>query len=513
MKNKILFFAILISLCGRVSAQDSTISKAFKASAPKTNEPLGKPQQGKYPLMAGYLLVKQANAGDPYAEHELGIRYLMGKGFAADTIRALEWIQKAVRANLVTAKFNYGLMLLNETGVNWNPYEAYKQFEFAADKGMPQAQFMYGLFLLDNLVVNRDYTKAYKFFTRSSKGGFKPADEVLAQMKKMNLAVDESGDNTESDKNALQYLADQSLLMNNNWELDSFEFDSDSADSDDTESLLAKVLSEDREKLKQHLGISTVSDSSKLTDTSALGLVKFAAESGSPEALLLYAKGLEKGIGAGENKLESALNYIRAVRLGSFKAAQYLFEITKDSTFFQLLKSEIVAGNPDAMYIWAGLAAQGFDYRINGEQALDFLRKAADMNHTDALIELGLTYYSGNVVEKDKKAAFEYWQKASALGSSEAKVRLVFTSLLEGDRDKCNLKITSLKTAADEGSVLAQAALGYAYENGACVKMNKAAAVDYYRRASNRGNEAAYNSMKKMYDSIRPDDAVFQILE
>ena len=39
--------------------------------------------------------MEKANNGDASAQHELGIRYLLGRGFGVDTVKSAYWIQKA----------------------------------------------------------------------------------------------------------------------------------------------------------------------------------------------------------------------------------------------------------------------------------------------------------------------------------------------------------------------------------------------------------------------------------
>jgi TPR repeat protein len=115
------------------------------------------------------------------------------------------------------------------------------------------------------------------------------------------------------------------------------------------------------------------------------------------------------------------------------------------------------------------------------------------------------------LVKKDKEKAVEYWKKAEELGSDEAKVRIAFANIQNGSKDKENIKI--LEKAAEEGSVSAQAALAYCYEKGLNVKQNKALAANLYRKAAHRGSQAAFNSLKAMYDEIRPNKEEYQIFE
>ncbi len=45
------------------------------------------------------------------------------------------------------------------------------------------------------------------------------------------------------------------------------------------------------------------------------------------------------------------------------------------------------------------------------------------------------------------------------------------------------------------------------------MKENKGLAAKLYKKAAQRGNQTAYNSLKKMYDEIRPLDEEFQLLD
>jgi hypothetical protein len=72
LKNIILFFFLISAII----AQDTTKSEAFKRNLPKGKSSLHKPKYPSYPLLTGYLLQQEANNGDPFAQHELGIRLL-----------------------------------------------------------------------------------------------------------------------------------------------------------------------------------------------------------------------------------------------------------------------------------------------------------------------------------------------------------------------------------------------------------------------------------------------------
>ena len=108
----------------------------------------------------------------------------------------------------------------------------------------------------------------------------------------------------------------------------------------------------------------------------------------------------------------------------------------------------------------------------------------------------------------------EYWKRAADLGSREAMIRLIFANVLdEPNNPKVKEYVKVVKDAVNEGSVLAQTVLAYCYEEGIGVRKNKGTAANLYRSAAQRGNETAYNSLRRMYNEMRPADEEFHIYE
>lgn len=506
---KIYILSLLLFVTGTSFAQDSTKSKAFKGSSPNIEYPLVKKQQGTYPLMAKYILVKKANEGDPFAEHELGLRYLMGLGFPSDTAEAITWIKKAVDKKVTTARFNFALMHLKGIGVDWNPFTAFELLEYSAEMGMPEAQYSYGIFFTDNLVVNRNYQTAYDWIKKAAGSGLEPAVKALDRFKEMNIDF-ETG-NAGSGKQ--EPFREDLTSLQDDYRVDYIDFDGTAPGKKDYEKEFEKIVTKEPGELKDALGIKELSGLTEDADTvTAKGLINYAANMGSPEALVLSGMAFEKGFLVEKNSIKAVFNYLRAYRLGSYRAAKNIIDIIGKEGFFKRLKSEIDSGNPDAMYVWAALTALGMEYSTTDEQAVNLLERAADKNHEESLIEMGLNYYNGILTEQNKSKAKEYLRRAAGLGSSEAKIRLALWKLSETDGNLSD-DIDFLIRQAESGSVLAQAALGFAYETGAGVKQDKAAAEGYYRKAAGRGNEAAYESLKRMYDDIRPENGIYQIAE
>ncbi|MDZ7766031.1 MAG: tetratricopeptide repeat protein [Melioribacteraceae bacterium] len=508
MKKIILSLLIIITL----NAQDTTKSEAFRRDLPKGKSSLHKPKYPSYPLLTSFVLQKEANSGDPFAQHELGIRLLLGRGFEADTSQAVYWISKAAGQNIPAAKFNFAIMYYNGIGVDWNPFSAYKNFKFAAESGMKESQYAYGIYFTDNFVVNKDMSKAIAWFKKAAEQDYSPAKETLEHLRRngVDLNLSESIESQSSRQKDADTFVDDASIMDQKWEVDYFAFDSDTLDNEEETEMVEKLFSENKTELKEKLGLTNLRDVESLEDTSALGIINFAAKNGSPEALFITATAAEKGIGAEKDLVKAAFNYLRSYRFGSQKAAMKLYQLVKDNSLFTQLKSRVDKGDTDAMYTYAGLVALGIDYSLTNQQAYELLERAAEKSHIYSIIEIGLSYFNGNLVEKNREKAIEYWNRAADLGSREAEVRIAFAKINQQSDDYSD-EINTLTIAANQGSVLAQAALAYCYEKGIGVDQKKSMAAKLYREAASRGSETAYNSLKSMYDELRPDEEEFKI--
>ena len=140
------------------------------------------------------------------------------------------------------------------------------------------------------------------------------------------------------------------------------------------------------------------------------------------------------------------------------------------------------------------------------------LESAAKEDNVFALVELGLWYIQGNTVQRDRKRGTELWEKAAALGSREASIRLAVLDLLTSRDSSTAVKIIPYLTSAErDGSVLAQAALGSCYEQGWGVVRDLGEAARRYRKSAVRGSMIGFEALKKMHDDLRPEDVEFRI--
>lgn len=527
MRRGLLLFLALFFLfphiSGNIKAQEHPNSPVFKDYKPPSPTALIKPSDLDYELWENFMLIRSANSGDAASQHELGLRYFLGKGFPRDTVRAAYWIHKSAEQKFLIAEYNYGIFLNNGWGVSWNPFEAFDYFRLAANRGMAEAEFMYGIFFTDNLAVQRNLDTAYRWVKKSSLAGYEPAKEVLAQLEKHG--VHGESDSTSADtvvaatpprklpsQKTTQTVLEPVLL----------DFNNDTTAHVDDLTLLKEALREGSPEFRNALGMTNIfEDSSQITngakggtDSTLVAVVRHAADEGSPEAQTVLGRMYERGIGVRKNLLHAALEYINAIRLDSRRAPALLWRLIHTKDFMNETTEMAQKNNPEAEYVLAGLTAIGFDYDLNGTQAFQLLQAAAAQNFLPAIVETGNCYFSGRWVQQDKKKAMEVWNYAASLGSDEARIRYAASSVIASSGSNVDsLAIAFLDSASQKGSVLAEVALAYCYETGSGVAKNSGEAVRLYRSAAQRGNQSAYRGLQRMYDAIRPKGKEFQVVE
>lgn len=508
---------IILFFISDLFAQDTTSSLAFKNNRPGRRTTIFYQPDLSYPIWQQFKLIQEANSGDPLAMHELGLRYLFGEGFPADTVKAALWIGKAAEKKLAAAEYNYGILLNNGWGVDWNPFKAYEFFKDAASDGMPQAEYIYGILNTNNLIVKKNWDKAYTWVKKASDQGYLPAKEAAIELKK-RVSPDylDSTKSSSSEKNNTSSSANDEPTITSNLSLVFIDFasKSDSVPVITDKQIIEDIIRNSSESLIDTLGLnekpdrSGGNDSSLIFKTTGISYLVKSAEAGNPEALTLIGRLYQEGVLFPKNIITASLYYLRATRLDSPTAPAILWYIIRQDGYFSKLKNLVEKNNADAMYVWYALYILGFDHQFTDNDAINLLQKAADEDHIPSIVELGLSYLTGKIVKQNKDKAISLWQRAEKTGSMEASIRIATAELLGEVNKGINISkdIQLLEKADTLGSVLSQVALAYCYEKGIGVKKFKADAVKYYRFAAQRGNRYAYDQLKRMYDEIRPPE-------
>ncbi|HSP87382.1 MAG TPA: tetratricopeptide repeat protein, partial [Ignavibacteriaceae bacterium] len=490
-------------------AQDSTTSLAYKSTKPnKKPVPFYQPDLA-YKIWQQFNLIREANAGDAFAQHELGLRYLLGDGVIADTLQGAVWIKKAADQNLTSAIFNYGILQLNGWGVQWNPFEAFKSFLIAAESGMAQAQHIVGLFYTDNLIVKRDWALAYKWVKKAAEKDYQPAKESLTEFIN-KIPVDQLDTSFTANKDLKNTGKDNSLVSSLGLVFIDFDVVSDTIKEVTDKMLLDDLLNPGNEIVSDSM--LNGADSLSEINPDVIPLLLKLADNGSPEALAILGRMYEKGIHYKKDLIAASSYYVRAVKFDSPTSGKLLYDLCKENNFINQVQEFTKKDDPEASFVWYGITILGFNIRIAEQDALNLLVKSASQGYMPAINELGLNYYTGNLLSEDKEKALELWESAERINNPEAKTRIAAGNIFgEIKSEEISESIKSLTETSEDGSVLAQVALGYAYENGVGLEKSKSEAVKYFRYAAQRGNRFAFGELKRIYDEIRPDDSEFRV--
>jgi uncharacterized protein len=478
-------------------------SPVFKRRA-VTAPPLILPSDALFEIWQAFLVSRKANAGDPIAQQELGVRYMLGRGVEADSARAAYWFFQAAEQNMLSSRFNLGILLYHGWGISWNPFESYRAFLICADAGMHEAEFVVGLHYTENLVVPRDYVAALAWVRKSAEGGYQPAQEALPELERaVARQVRGGAPSADSSRSPLALFT---------------ESDDDSLSS---QALVKSVLMGGDPELRKALGLSRMLETDIGTDSLRLQGITAAAQAGSPEALAIIGRNYEKGLGVRRDVVLACSYYIRALRMDWPRASDLLSRLVHEQGVIAHIRTQARHNDYEAQYVWVALLGLGYEGLLFKEQsiltpgqAIQMLKEGVTRGHIPSMNELALCYYAGRWVDVDAVEALRLWSRAADAGSREGAIRrAVVTVRQDADSLARSRAVQVLEQAAEDGSILAEMALAFCYERGIGVPSRTAEAVRLYRIAARRGSQDAYRALKRLHDGLRPDEQRFQIDE
>ena len=135
---------------------------------------------------------KAAEQGLAKAQTMLGMMYYWGKGLSQDYAKAAKWYRKAAEQDYSDAQFNLGVMYEKGKGVLRLHDEAVKWYRRAAEQGDVRAQHNLGMMYKMGDGVPQDYVMAYMWLniaSAKSEHSIKSRDEVAARMTPAQLAA------------------------------------------------------------------------------------------------------------------------------------------------------------------------------------------------------------------------------------------------------------------------------------------------------------------------------------
>ncbi len=482
-------------------------SLAFKKNRPQDKRYTpGLTVDMQYRMAEKFFLIREANAGIAEAQHELGIRYLLGEEFEKDTTLSYFWISRAADAGHISANYNQGIFLMNGWGTKWNPFEAYSKFRYAAFAGMPQAQFIIGIMFTENLIIPRNLDSACAWVKKADQAGYEPARDVMQRLiaagAKDGDIQSETAKDTKGESGS--EISARSVLLYINFDPDTTK--------PVTDSLIAKELTDSFSRLP---GADTdfvkFSSPDSITFDSSLVI---AADYGSPEAMAALGRIYEKGLGTAPDRVMAAIWYLRAYKYESTLGGRLFNEILGSPGLINEIENRVYKNDKNAAYLWALLTFAGANYKIDIEDAKKILTDLAASGYIFAILDLAQYYYSGNYFKQDLEKADGLLNMAYGLGNNEAPIRKASYQLRD-DLNPVNIKnlLSVLDSGINKGSLIAQTMKGYCYQFGIGVEQSYTNASRLYMEAANRGSNAAFSFLRKMYDSLRPAGDEFRLAE
>lgn len=143
--------------------------------------------------------------------------------------------------------------------------------------------------------------------------------------------------------------------------------------------------------------------------------------------------------------------------------------------------------------------------RLDLQQALVHMRKAAEQGHVPAQVDLAFVYFNGNQqVPKDLAQSFQWFRKAAASGSVPAQCMLgdFYKNGLGGapkDAKQAFQWYEKTATKDDRCAPKSQFELYAAYESGQGVRKDLPTAMTWLKKAAEAGNPRAQAALGRNY--------------
>ena len=129
------------------------------------------------PVKAAEFIRKAADAGLAQAQYNLGLLYVNGHGVDKDLETASVWFQKAAVQGLPEAALDYGLMVYGgDAGIRKDYKIGAQWLLIAANAGHADAQLFIARILAAGRGISKDRVEAAKFYTLARQAGKSDAD-------------------------------------------------------------------------------------------------------------------------------------------------------------------------------------------------------------------------------------------------------------------------------------------------------------------------------------------------
>ena len=382
---------------------------------------------------------------DAQAQYNVGICYFDGNGVKKDLIEAYNWFSKSAGGQNADGIVAVADCHFYGYGISKDIPSAVATFKKMAQQKHRYAQFRLGSCYEQGIVVEQNLSTAGNLYSESMNQGYINAESALKRIVRISKVWDdaiknhnataqlelgkcyESGDGiTQSDKLAFSCF----------WE---------SAKQENPEAMyLAAIYYESgkgsKKDLKSAIELLKKSAAKEYVPAIFELAMKYKLGDGVERNLTtshdLFARSAQAGY-KNSSQLASelktiALYWTPAIEMNDRKAQYMLAHCYMDGNgidqdlqkAYELLKKSSDQGYPDALYEWAVNLSKSAKTITEKQNIATLLTKAADANHGEAIVMLGILYYSGDGVEENYDKSIELWTKAVAQKNANAMYQL-----------------------------------------------------------------------------------------
>jgi TPR repeat protein len=178
--------AIMCGILIGIATSTMHTGSSVPASAPFSM----KTPNTKHPRPYFHSLFERANRGDVVAQRQLALAYVKGAGMQPDFGNGLRWATVAASGGDADAAFLLGS--LYETGMLPDLGSAAHWYLEAAKRGNVQAMHNFGIALLNGSGVRKDSTAAVRWFERAANLGYRDSEFDLAVLYERGEGVDQN---------------------------------------------------------------------------------------------------------------------------------------------------------------------------------------------------------------------------------------------------------------------------------------------------------------------------------
>jgi localization factor PodJL len=141
-------------------------------------------------VIGGPALREAAAAGDAAAEYEVGLRYVEGRGVAANPTEAARWLELAASQGLAMAQVRLAGLYEKGIGVKKDAEIARRHYKAAAEQGNAKAMHNLAVLYAEGAAVKPDYRTAAQWFRLAADHGVADSQYNLGILYTRGIGVD-----------------------------------------------------------------------------------------------------------------------------------------------------------------------------------------------------------------------------------------------------------------------------------------------------------------------------------